>query len=185
MLSKEKISFEIEYTGQDVAVTNIQLQATNIEQKGIAKLVKEDAETGVTAQGNATLDGAVYELFRASDDTLVDTVTIENGQAQVENLLLDDYYWIEKQAPTGYLLDKEKHEFSLKYDINVITVSEKITVQEKVIKEKMKVIKCDDKTKKSIKNNPATFKLKDVQTGEFVNKTVNLNLAQTNRESSR
>lgn len=168
LISKEKIPFKIEYTEQDVAVTNIQLQATDVEQKGTAKLVKEDAETGVTAQGNSTLDGAVYELFRASDDTLVDTVTIENGQAQVENLLLDDYYWIEKQAPTGYLLDKEKHEFSLKYDINVTTVSEKITVQEKVIKEKIKIIKYDDKTKKPIKNNPATFKLKDVQTGKFV-----------------
>ncbi|EUJ40627.1 cell wall surface anchor family protein (LPXTG motif) [Listeria weihenstephanensis FSL R9-0317] len=168
LLSEEKLDFDLEYAGQDVAVTDTQMQATDVEQKGTAKLIKEDAETGITPQGKATLDGAVYELYRAADDSLVETVTIKDGQAQVENLMLDNYYWLEKQAPTGYQLDTEKHAFDLVYKSDATTASETITVKEKVIKEKMKVIKCDETTKEAIKDNPAIFKLKDMQTGEFV-----------------
>ncbi|ECP9712112.1 hypothetical protein FXK26_05150 [Listeria monocytogenes] len=168
LLSEEKLPFEIKYAGQDVAVTNTEVQAVDVEQKGTAKLIKEDAETGDIAQGKATLDGAVYELYRSSDDKLIDTVTIENGQAQSDNLLLDSYYWLEKEAPTGYLLDKEKHAFDLAYNSDAEVADVTITVKEQVIKEKIKVIKYDEATKESIKNNAATFKLKDLQTGEFI-----------------
>ncbi|MBC1945424.1 Cys-Gln thioester bond-forming surface protein [Listeria booriae] len=168
LLNEEKVPFEIEYAGQDVAITNTQVHTVDVEQKGTAKLIKEDAETGNTPQGKATLDGAIYELYRAADDSLVDTVTIENGQAQVENLTLDNYYWLEKQAPTGYQLDVKKHVFDLVYNKEEVTASETVTVKEKVIKEKIKVIKCDEDIKEPIKNNPATFKLKDMQTGAFI-----------------
>ncbi|EBF5204900.1 hypothetical protein FH000_15430 [Listeria monocytogenes] len=168
LLSEEKLAFEIKYAGQDVAVTNTEVQAVDVEQKGTAKLIKEDAETGDIAQGKATLDGAVYELYRSSDDKLIDTVTIENGQAQSDNLLLDSYYWLEKEAPTGYLLDKEKHAFDLTYNSEAEVADVTITVKEQVIKEKIKVMKYDEVTKEPIKNNAATFKLKDLQTGEFI-----------------
>lgn len=168
LLSEEKLPFEIKYAGQDVAVTNTEVQAVDVEQKGTAKLIKEDAETGDIAQGKATLDGAVYELYRSSDDKLIDTVTIENGQAQSDNLLLDSYYWLEKEAPTGYLLDKEKHAFDLTYSSEAEIADVTVTVKEQVIKEKIKVMKYDEATKEPIKNNVATFKLKDLQTGEFI-----------------
>ncbi|QSD78165.1 Cys-Gln thioester bond-forming surface protein [Listeria monocytogenes] len=168
LLSEEKLPFEIKYVGQDVAVTNTEVQAVDVEQKGTAKLIKEDAETGDIAQGKATLDGTVYELYRSSDDKLIDTVTIENGQAQSDDLLLDSYYWLEKEAPTGYLLDKEKHAFDLTYSSEAEIADVTVTVKEQVIKEKIKVMKYDEATKEPIKNNVATFKLKDLQTGEFI-----------------
>lgn len=168
LLNEEKVPFEIEYAGQDVAITNTQVHTVDVEQKGIAKLIKEDAETGVKQHGKAKLDGAIYELYRAKDDSLVDTVTIKDGQAQVENLLLDNYYWLEKQAPIGYQLDEEKYAFDLTYNSEVTIASETTIVKEKVIKEKIKVIKCDEDTKEPIKNNSATFKLKNLQTGKFV-----------------
>ncbi|EPX8801043.1 MSCRAMM family protein [Listeria monocytogenes] len=168
LLSDEKLPFEIKYAGQDVAVTNTEVQAVDVEQKGTAKLIKEDAETGDIVQGKATLDGAVYEIYRSSDDKLIDTVTIENGQAQSDNLLLDSYYWLEKEAPTGYLLDKEKHAFDLTYNSEAEVADVIVTVKEQVIKEKIKVMKYDEATKELIKNNAATFKIKDLQTGEFI-----------------
>ncbi|EPO9373810.1 MSCRAMM family protein [Listeria monocytogenes] len=168
LLSDEKLPFEIKYAGQDVAVTNTEVQAVDVEQKGTAKLIKEDAETGDIAQGKATLDGAVYGLYCSSDDKLIDTVTIENGQAQSDDLLLDSYYWLEKEAPTGYLLDKEKHAFDLTYSSEAEIADVTVTVKEQVIKEKIKVMKYDEATKEPIKNNVATFKLKDLQTGEFI-----------------
>lgn len=65
------------------------------EQKGTVTLIKEDAKTGAKAQGAATLDGAVYELRRTSDNQLIKEVTIKDGKAVVSGINLDDYYWIE------------------------------------------------------------------------------------------
>ncbi|MBC1502148.1 Cys-Gln thioester bond-forming surface protein [Listeria weihenstephanensis] len=127
----EKIPFALAYAGQNVEVASTSVAITNEEQKGIAVLIKEDSVTGAIPQGAATLDGAVYELHRASNDELVDTVIIEAGRAQVENLILDDYYWLEKQAPIGYQLDTEKHAFTIAY------AGEKVetAIQETIVKE--------------------------------------------------
>ncbi|RKA27935.1 hypothetical protein DYZ85_00717 [Listeria monocytogenes] len=130
-INKAKVPFTLEYAGQAVEVTTTSVTVTNEEQKGIAVLIKEDRVTGTIPQGAATLDGAIYELHRVTDDALLDTVIIENGRAQVENLILDNYYWVEKQAPVGYQLDTEKHVFTLTY------AGEKVetAIQETIVKE--------------------------------------------------
>lgn len=133
-INTEKQPFTLTYAGQHVEVASSSVALTNAEQKGIAVLIKEDRLTGAIPQGAATLDGAIYELHRASDDTLIDTVIIENGRAQVENLLLDNYYWHEKQAPVGYQLDTEKHAFTIVYaGEKVATAIQETTVKEDVI----------------------------------------------------
>ncbi|MBC2117844.1 SpaA isopeptide-forming pilin-related protein [Listeria booriae] len=130
-ISKEKQPFTLSYAGQHVEVASSSIAITNEEQKGIAVLMKEDRVTGAIPQGAATLDGAIYELHRASDDLLLDTVIIENGRAQVENLLLGEYYWLEKQAPVGYQLDSEKHAFTITYAGEKVEMA----IQETVVKE--------------------------------------------------
>ncbi|EGW0545425.1 Cys-Gln thioester bond-forming surface protein [Listeria monocytogenes] len=130
-INKAKMPFTLEYAGQAVEVTSISVGVTNEEQKGIAVLIKEDRVTGAIPQGAATLDGAIYELHRASDDLLLDTVIIENGRAQVENLLLGEYYWLEKQAPIGYQLDTQKHAFNLTHAGEKVEMA----IQETVVRE--------------------------------------------------
>lgn len=168
LLNTAKIPFKLEYAGQDVAITNVNAAAFDKEQRGEAILIKEDSETGAKPQGMAQLDGAVYELYRTSDDELIDTITIEDGRASVSNLLLDDYYWLEKEAPLGYQLDVEKHHFKLEYDVLSEFATTTVTVKENVIKEQIKVIKIDADTKQPIKRNPAKFKLKDLTTKLYV-----------------
>ncbi|WP_343363331.1 SpaA isopeptide-forming pilin-related protein [Listeria seeligeri] len=133
-INNEKIPFTLDYAGQNSEVTSTSVRVTNKEQKGIAILIKEDSLTGENPQGAATLDGAIYELHRASNNELIDTVVVENGRAQVENLLLDNYYWLEKQAPLGYQLDEEKHSFTLSYAGEAVeTAIQETTVKEDVI----------------------------------------------------
>lgn len=134
LLNKEKIPFELTYASQTVEVTHTDINATDQEQKGSAILKKEDEKTGTKPQGAASLDGAVYELYRASNDERIATVTIKNGQAKADNLLLDDYYWMEKTAPEGYQLDKTKLPFQLTYAGQTVeTTIETVTAKEKVI----------------------------------------------------
>lgn len=133
-LNKEKIPFELNYAGQTVEITSTSIKQIEVEQKGTVTLIKEDAQTGAKAQGAATLDGAVYELHRASDDQLIKEVTIKDGTAIVSGINLDDYYWIETQAPEGYLKDTEKHPFQLKYAGQTVeTAVQSTTVKETVI----------------------------------------------------
>jgi LPXTG-motif cell wall-anchored protein len=133
-LNKEKIPFELNYAGQTVEITSTSITQVEVEQKGNVTLIKEDAKTGAKAQGAATLDGAVYELRRTSDNQLIKEVTIKNGKAVVSNINLDDYYWIETQAPEGYLKDTEKHPFQLKYAGQTAeTAVQSTTVKETVI----------------------------------------------------
>ncbi|EIF6296569.1 Cys-Gln thioester bond-forming surface protein [Clostridium perfringens] len=134
LISKEKIPFELKYAGQTVEVTSTSISQKDTEQKGKAILIKEDEKTGSIPQGSAKLDGAVYELRKSNNDELVETVTIKGGKAKVEDLYLGKYYWIEKKAPEGYLLDTTKHYFEISYaGENVETSIKETLVKEKVI----------------------------------------------------
>jgi uncharacterized surface anchored protein len=133
-LNKEKIPFELNYAGQTVEITSTSIKQIEVEQKGTVTLIKEDAQTGAKAQGAAMLDGAVYELRRTSDNQLIKEVTIKDGTAVVSGINLDDYYWIETQAPEGYVKDTEKHPFQLKYAGQTVeTAVQSTTVKETVI----------------------------------------------------
>lgn len=135
VLNKNKIHFELKYAGQTVEITTISISQEEQEQKGSATLIKEDSEKGATSQGAASLDGAVYELRRTSTDEVIETVTTKNGKATVNNLYLDDYYWVEAEAPEGYLIDGEEHHFKLAYaGQEVETAVHSTTVKEVVIK---------------------------------------------------
>ena len=134
LLNKNKIPFELKYAGQTVEITSTTIAQEEQEQKGNVTLVKEDSKTGSKPQGGAKLNGAVYELRRASDDKLMKEVTIKDGKATVQGLYLNDYYWIETKAPEGYLIDKEEHHFTLKYAGQTVeTAVHSITVKETVI----------------------------------------------------
>ena len=134
LLNKNKIPFELKYAGQAVEITSATIAQEEQEEKGNATLIKEDSKTGSKPQGGAKLDGAVYELRRSSDDKVMKEVTIKEGKATVQGLYLDDYYWIETKAPEGYLIDKDKHPFTLEYAGQTVeTAVHTTTVKETVI----------------------------------------------------
>lgn len=134
VLNTNKIHFELVYAGQTVEITTTSISQEEQEQKGSATLIKEDSKTGATPQGAASLDGAVYELRHTSTDEVVETITTKNGKATVTNLYLDDYYWVEVEAPEGYLIDEEEHHFKLEYAGQTVeTAVHSTTVKEVVI----------------------------------------------------
>lgn len=136
---------------------------TDTPVKGLIHLVKEDAETGSTAQGDATLEGAVYGLYAREDivhpdgktgvlykaGTLITTLTTDaDGSAEVGNLYLGKYYVKEITPPVGYLLDEEEHDIELSYEGDRVATVERTAVsQEQVIKQPFQVIKAADNGK--------------------------------------
>ena len=71
-------------------------------------VTKSDAETG-TAQGDASLAGAVYGIYKGEE--LIDTYTTdENGQFTTDYYICDDDWTIREISPSeGYLLDTTIH----------------------------------------------------------------------------
>ena len=60
------------------------------------------------------LPDAVFEIRRASDDALVDTVTTGDTGTVFAPLTEGDYYALEQESPSGFKLDAARHYFSVK-----------------------------------------------------------------------
>ncbi len=84
--------------------TVTQAEVRNVLKKWSATLTKRDAETGLP-QGDATLAGAVYGVFKGEE--LVDTYTTdESGQFTTTDYVCGDDWTIRELSPSeGYLLD--------------------------------------------------------------------------------
>ena len=84
--------------------TVTQAEVRNVLKKWSATVTKRDAETGLP-QGDATLSGAVYGVYRGEE--LVDTyITNESGQFTTTDYVCGDDWTIRELSPSeGYLLD--------------------------------------------------------------------------------
>lgn len=113
----------------------------NILKKFRVTGTKSDVETG-TAQGNASLAGATYGLYKG--DTLIDSYTTdENGSFTTAYYICDDDWTIREINPSeGYLLDSAVHKVGAEpelYTVELNTAANDVT--EQVIKGSISLIK--------------------------------------------
>ena len=152
--------YTIDAKGYNVTLNIGKTTNKNVTDKRVTATIslhKQDAETGNTPQGDATLEGAVYGLFAREDivhpdgksgvlykkgTQITSLTTDKNGQASVSNLYLGKYYLKELTSPVGYLLDQEEHEVDCSYEgANVPVVERKAISKEDVIKQPFQIIK--------------------------------------------
>ena len=145
------------YADQDTAVIEKEISVTDERQKVSITVEKQDAETGNAAQGDATLEGAVYGLYAREDiihpdgrtgtihkkDSLITSLTTDkNGEASVSDLYLGKYYLKELSAPVGYVLDPTEHDVDCTYEGATVPTVERTSVcKETVIKQPFQIIK--------------------------------------------
>ena len=77
--------------------------------EGGVELVKVNA-----ADNTERLSDAVFEIRKASDDALVDTVTTGDTGTVFAPLAEGDYYALELESPSGFKLDSTRHYFTVK-----------------------------------------------------------------------
>lgn len=112
--------------------TVTQVEVRNVLKKWSATVTKRDAETGLP-QGDATLAGAVYGVYRGEE--LVDTYTTnESGQFTTTDYVCGNDWTIRELSPSeGYLLDDtvypvgaEPQRYTAEYNPIALDVTEQV-----------------------------------------------------------
>ena len=116
----------------------------NILKKFSVTVTKSDAETG-TAQGDASLAGAVYGIYKG--ETLVDTYTTDkNGQFVTKEYICDNDWTVREITPSeGYLLDTTVHKVGAEPQLYTVEHNQTVNdVTEQVAKGNIAIIKHTD-----------------------------------------
>ena len=156
VLESTPVSFDVteENSTQEGGITLIKVDKPNMAQKGTISVEKTgEAFFGVSVSGEEDKDviyqpvykvkglaGAVYEITADEDvitpdgtlryhkGDVVDTVTTdEDGTAKSKELYLGKYTVVETKAPTGMVINKEKHSVELTYAGQDVAVTETAT----------------------------------------------------------
>lgn len=143
LVNPTPITVSLTYKDQHTEIITGSAEQTNKEPTATIHLKKEDKETGTTAQGDATLDGAVYELIAGEDiynkahtkkfyskgDVVATRITDKDGNmASVEGLPLGFYQLREVDSSDGYLVDSTIQNIHCDYegqDVKVVVRSVK------------------------------------------------------------
>lgn len=161
--SEDTYTFTFKFTNDKEEKVNFSHTFTNKRVNATIDLVKEDSETGNSAQGDAVFEGAIYGFYAREDinhpdgrsgvlykkDEQVATLTTDKeGKASVSNLYLGKYYLKEITPPVGYLLDEEEHDVNCNYEGDQVETVKRNTVsKEDVIKQPFQLIKAADNDK--------------------------------------
>ena len=156
VLDSTPVSFDVteENSTQEGGITLIKVDKPNMAQKGTISVEKiGEVFFGVNVSGEEDKDviyqpvykvkglaGAVYEITADEDvitpdgtlryhkGDVVDTVTTdEDGTAKSKELYLGKYTVVETKAPTGMVINKEKHSVELTYAGQDVAVTETAT----------------------------------------------------------
>lgn len=131
-------------------------------EKGKIIVNKVDSETkDNTSQGEASLNGSIFELLN-EDKEVIKELTVIDNTLEFDSLSFGKYYIKEKSPGTGYYLNKNIYEVII--DEN--NLENIITIDNQVIKSKVKIIKLfgteEDYEKGSMeKEEGITFKIYD------------------------
>ena len=143
----------------------------NILKKFRVKVVKTDIETG-TAQGDASLAGAKYGLFKG--DELVDTYVTDSNASFVTDYYVCDTDWTlkELESSEGYLVNGTVYKVGADpklYTVEFNTTENNVT--EEVIKGNIAIIKHTDDGSTQIETpeKGAEFQIYLKSAGSFVN----------------
>lgn len=87
--------------------------------RGGLKIIKVDEDT------DYPLEGAGFRIYNVAGDFSQEGFTDENGELLFENLPYDQYFFVEFQAPPGYVLDDFEHQLPI--DEDGVILEERIT----------------------------------------------------------
>lgn len=108
------IYFDINYEDQYTPVVSTNLEIKNYLKKGNFELTKVDKDT------LDPIKNVLIEIYTKDNDLVYSGLTDEFGKLVLNDLKYGKYYYIEKNASDGYILDSNKYYFDIDKDnINI------------------------------------------------------------------
>ena len=156
LINPTPIVVTLTYKDNKTEIIRKSVEQTNKEPVANVTIAKKDAEQG-TAQGDATLSGAVYELtakediynkaktkkFYSKGEVVAQRTTDINGKMEdIKGIPLGKYQLKEIKPSNGYLLDKNVYDIDCAYEgqtVNVVLRTQ--TSNEQVKKQPFEIIK--------------------------------------------
>ena len=93
---------------------NVDVKVTNELSKGSLQIVKTD-------ENGDKLEGVVFEILDSDKNVIEEITTDKNGVAVSKELTLGTYYYKEKEAPKGVIIDNKEYQFKLTENEQIVT----------------------------------------------------------------
>lgn len=125
VLNTEKIYFELKYKDSNTKIVIKNFNIKNYYKKGTLDFTKTDISTG------QPLPNTKIEIYTIDGELIFAGVTDENGKIVIEDLPVNNYYLIEKEAPERYKINPERQYFSIKDDGEVVkaTLADELIIE--------------------------------------------------------
>lgn len=107
VLDTTKYEFNIKYENQYTANVICSKTLLNFLKTGKLEFTKMDISE------SEVIPNALIEIYNQNDILVYRNRTNENGQIIIERLPLGKYYFVEREAPEGYLINNEKMYFEI------------------------------------------------------------------------
>lgn len=89
--------------------------------RGTLEILKVDHD-GVTP-----LEGAKFEITDDNGNVIATETSGPDGKIKVDSILYGQYHWSEVEAPKGYDLDDNVHDFAIEHDEQIVEVTQENT----------------------------------------------------------
>ena len=132
ILNDKAICFELKYKDQYTPVITYETLVENKLQTSKLEITKKDVST------DETLPNTTIEVYTENDELIYSGKTDNEGKITIDRLPIGKYYFIEKEAPEGYLINDEKMYFEVKGEEIV-----KSTMKDEKITGKLEFTKVD------------------------------------------
>ena len=108
ILNDKQICFELKYKDQYTPIITYKTLVENKLKTSKLEITKQDVST------DETLPNTTIEVYTENDELVYSGKTDKDGKIIIDRLPIGKYYFIEKEAPEGYLINEEKMYFEVK-----------------------------------------------------------------------
>ncbi len=156
VLDNEIYNIELKYKDQYTPIVSKSFTLKNYLKKGKLEFTKTDLSE------SKALPNTTIEIYTENDELIFNGKTDKNGKIIINELPIGEYYIVEKEAPEGYKLNKEKMPFEIKENGEII----KSTMKDEDITGKLEFTKLDFSTDNPLPNT--LMEIYNAETDELV-----------------
>ena len=114
VLDTKEYELNLEYRDQYTPVVEQEITLKNYLKKGKIEITKVDISN------DKPLPNTLIEVYTIDNELIFSGRTDKHGKVIIENLKTGKYYFLEKEAPEGYLINKDKMYFEIKEDGEIV-----------------------------------------------------------------